>query len=29
MVMTTHEEKMRTVRFRVAAMPHIVVNSEI
>jgi ferredoxin like protein len=29
MVMTTHEEKMRTVRFRIAATPHIVVNSEI
>jgi ferredoxin like protein len=29
MVSTTHEEKMRTVRFRVAATPHIVVDSRV
>lgn len=28
MVMTTHEEKMRTVRFKVADTPHIVVDGE-
>jgi ferredoxin like protein len=28
MVMTTHEEKMRTVRFRVDDKPHIVVDPE-
>jgi ferredoxin like protein len=28
MVMTTHEEKMRTARFRVADRPHIVVDGE-
>ena len=28
MVMTTHEEKMRTVRFKVAEEPHIVLDPE-
>lgn len=28
MVMTTHEEKMRTVRFRVAEEPHIVLDPD-